>query len=97
MVGFIKGFVTFAKKKNSNIISTHCFLHRESLISKTFPATLKLVLNEMVNMVNYIKSRSLKTRFFKKLCMKAQYKSLLLHIEIKWLFRGKILMPSFRT
>lgn len=58
-VGSIKGFVTLAKKRNSNIISTHCFLHRESLVSKTLPATLKLVLNEVINMVNYKSSQDL--------------------------------------
>jgi hypothetical protein len=35
MVGSIKGFITLAKQININIIHTHCFLHREALISKT--------------------------------------------------------------
>lgn len=90
-VGSIKGFVTLAKTKNPNIISTHCFLHRESLASKTLPLALKTVLDQVINMVNYIKSRPLKTRLFKQLCksMEAQYESLLLHTEIRWLSREK--------
>lgn len=68
MIGYIKGFITFAKNKNLNIISTHCFLHRESLISKTLPITLKPILDQVVSMVNYIKSRPLKTHLFKKMC-----------------------------
>lgn len=44
MISFIKEFITFTKNKISNIISTHCFLHRESLISKILPTTLKSVL-----------------------------------------------------
>ena len=34
MIGLIKGFVSFVKKVNSEIISTHCFLHREVFIGK---------------------------------------------------------------
>ena len=34
MVGSIKGFVTLAKRANKDIISTHCFLHREALVEK---------------------------------------------------------------
>jgi len=93
MVGSIKGFITFAKNKNPNITSTHCFLHRESLISKTLPITLKPILDQVVNMVNYIKSRPLKTRLFKKMCasMDAQHENLLLHSEVRWLSRDKVL------
>ena len=34
MIGSIKGFVSFVKKVNSEIITTHCFLYREVLIKK---------------------------------------------------------------
>jgi len=30
MTGSVKGFISFAKKKNENIIFTRCFLHREA-------------------------------------------------------------------
>lgn len=67
-VGSIKGFITLAKQININIIYIHCFLHREALISKTLPQKLKAVLDQTITMVNYIKSRPLKSSLFKQLC-----------------------------
>ena len=44
-------------------------------------------------MVNYIKSRPLKSLLFSKLCqvMEVKYESMLLHTEVRWLSRGKVL------
>jgi len=36
MVGFIKGFITFGKNKNPNIISTHCFYTENHLFPKHY-------------------------------------------------------------
>ena len=93
MLGSIKGFVAFVKTQNPNLIITHCFLHREVLVSKTLGAVLKSVLDKVVSMVNFIKSRSLKTRLFKKLCetMESKHECLILYTEIRWLSRGKVL------
>ncbi|XP_050066389.1 zinc finger BED domain-containing protein 5-like [Aphis gossypii] len=97
MVGSIKGFITLAKQININIIHTHCFLHREALIAKTLPQELKAVLDQTITMVNYIKLRPLKSRLFKQLCnaMDAKHECLLLHTEVRWLSRGKVLMRVF--
>ena len=56
----LKGFVFIAQKQNSNIIHTHCFIHREALVAKTFGIALNSVLNMVVKIVNYIKMRPLK-------------------------------------
>ena len=64
MVGSIKGFVSLVQKENPNVVQTHCFLHREVLVSKTIPDDLSQVLKQVVEMVNFIKMRPKKSRFF---------------------------------
>ena len=43
-------------------------LHRQVLASKTLPNTLQKILDEMIQIVNYIKAGALNSRLFKK-CM----------------------------
>jgi len=61
------------------------------------PPSLKKVLDEAVQIVNFIKSRPLQSRIFKQLCefMGGEYKALLLHTEIRWLSIGKVLARIF--
>ena len=51
------------------------------------------MLKEVIEMVNYIKARPLKSRLFTKLYkeMEANYENLLLHTQARWLSRGKAL------
>ncbi|XP_068201795.1 protein FAM200A-like [Palaemon carinicauda] len=90
MTGCIKGFVSLAEKENPDLIRTHCFLHREVLISKISQEDLKLVLHQLVEIVNYIKSRPLKSRLFEQLCkgMDSQHVRLLMHTEVRWLSKA---------
>ena len=93
MVGCIKGLVFFIKKKNENVIVTHGFLHREPLMSRTLGENSKEVLEEVVKMVNFIKTRLAKLRVLEKNCsnMHSQHKRLLLHTDVRWLSKGKVL------
>ncbi|XP_060881854.1 zinc finger BED domain-containing protein 5-like [Metopolophium dirhodum] len=97
MVGKIKGTVTRIKNVAPKCHSSHCVLHRHAFVSKKMPLELKQVLNEAVCIVNYIKSRPLQSRLFKKVCeeMGSQHYSLLLHTEVRWLSRGKVLSRLF--
>ena len=72
---------------------THCIIHRESLACKTLDPDLNGVLDVGIKIVNFIKSRSLLTRLFTTLCdeMSSHHKSLLLHSEVRWLSRAKVL------
>lgn len=93
MTGSVKGFTSFAKKKNENIIFTHCFLHREALMTKTLVGDLREVLDQVVKVINFIKSSSLKSRLFEKICdgMDSDNSKLLFHSAIRWLSRGRVL------
>jgi hypothetical protein len=68
MMGSIKCSVTLVKEKNHDVITTHWFLHREVLVSKTIGEGLKQVLHVAVSMVNFIKWHPLKSGIFAKLC-----------------------------
>ena len=93
MVGCIKGFASLEQKENQNLVRTHCFLHREVLVSKVSQENLKQVLHQIVEIVNYIKSRPIKSRLFEELCksMDSQQFRLLMHTDVRWLSKGKVL------
>ena len=97
MVGSIKGFVSLVKQENPGIISTHCFLHREVLVSKSLGDELKKVFDDATKMVNFIKQRPVHSRMFKRLCenLDKEHRNLLLCTEIRWLSRGKVLNRVF--
>lgn len=97
MVGKLKGTVSRIKHVAPNCTSSHCILHRHALVAKHIPPDLKNVLDEAVQIVNYVKSRPLQSRLFAKACeeMGSQYQSLLIHAEVRWLSRGKVLARLF--
>ena len=94
----LKGFVTLAKEKNHKVKWTHCIIHREALASKRMSPQLQDVLNCSIKIINFIKSRPLNSRLFCLLCekMEAEHTKLLLHTEVRWLFRGRILNRLFK-
>ena len=89
----IKGFVSLVQREKPNVVQTHCFLHRKVLVSKTIPYALNQVLKQVIEIVNFNKTRPLKFRFFENICvdMDSKHKRLILHTEASWLSRRKVL------
>ena len=89
---FRERLASLVKKQNPTIMRTHCFLHREVLFSKITQNDLNEVLSQVIEMVNFIKTRPI-LRVFELLCkdMDSPYVRLLLHTEIRWLSKGKVI------
>ena len=64
MEGKHAGLRTLIKTKAPNAEWTHCFIHREALVSKELSADLNEVINSIVKAVNYIKTRPMTASFF---------------------------------
>ncbi|KAK2706409.1 hypothetical protein QYM36_016453 [Artemia franciscana] len=89
--------MAWIRKKNPKVKWLHCIIHRQALASKRMNAHLHETLNEAVKVINFIKARPLNSRMFKLLCqeMGSKHQHLLLHTEVRWLSRGKILNRLF--
>ncbi|XP_075325271.1 LOW QUALITY PROTEIN: zinc finger BED domain-containing protein 5-like [Odontesthes bonariensis] len=76
---------------------THCSIHREALAVKKMPDELKSVLDSAVKTVNFIKVRPMHSRLFQVLCdeMGSEHVQVLLHTEVRWLSRGRVLSRLF--
>lgn len=97
MTGRKSGVIAYLKEKNENIETLHCMIHRQALAAKHLSPSLKDALDTAVTAVNLIKARALQSRLFAQLCEEvgARHKGLLLHSEVRWLSRGKVLARVF--
>ncbi|XP_076337688.1 protein FAM200B-like [Tachypleus tridentatus] len=92
MMGRNRGLRGLIQAVNPEISVDHCIIHRYSLGSKSLPGNLKLVFENVLKIVNFIKSRDVNSRIFRELCkeMGEQYQVLLYHTDVRWLSRGKV-------
>uniref|UniRef100_A0A3P9I3I4 DUF4371 domain-containing protein n=1 Tax=Oryzias latipes TaxID=8090 RepID=A0A3P9I3I4_ORYLA len=97
MTGSARGFIARMRKENPDIKWTHCVIHREALASKKMSPVLHDVLNDSIKVINFIRSRPLNARLFRSLCENtgAEHTELLLHTEVRWLSRGRVLSRLF--
>ena len=93
MTGKRSGLWERVRDKVPTAAFTHCMIHRESLASKRMSADLKSVFDQAIKVVNFIKARPLNSRLFATLCsdMDLDHEQLLMHTEVRWLSRGKVL------
>jgi hypothetical protein len=87
------GVVTRVQAVAPNATWVHCSIHREALDAKGMPDSLYDLSDTTVKIVNFVKTRPLNSRVFSTLCndMGSDHVTLLQHIEVPWLSRGKVL------
>ena len=75
------------------MVSVHCLLHRENIASKKLSHEFQKVMQEVIQVVNFIKSRALNSRLFAHMCSDfgCDHINLLYYSEVRWLSRGKVL------
>ncbi|KAI6651788.1 SCAN domain-containing protein 3-like [Oopsacas minuta] len=97
ITGHTNGLIARLKSVNLNLKWQHCMIHKQALATKKMSPELHMVLDDAVKIVNYIKSRALNSRLFKIMCeeMGANHTQLLLHTEVRWLSRGRVLTRLF--
>uniref|UniRef100_A0A3Q3DRZ8 HAT C-terminal dimerisation domain-containing protein n=1 Tax=Hippocampus comes TaxID=109280 RepID=A0A3Q3DRZ8_HIPCM len=76
-----------------HILSFHCILHQEALCAQMCGEQLGEVMSLVVRVVNFIVARALNDRQFKTLLDEVgnNYPGLLLHSNVRWLSKGKVL------
>jgi len=97
MCGIHTGLVARVRSIAPLVQWTHCSIHREALAVKGMDECFKKTLDDAVKIVNFIKARPKNPRLFGVLCdeMGSEHKQLLLHCEVRWLSRGKVLTRLF--
>ncbi|XP_033935880.1 zinc finger BED domain-containing protein 5-like [Pseudochaenichthys georgianus] len=91
MMGKNKGFNSRLKEKAPHCTIFHCVIHRQALASKKLSEDLSETLSTVVKIVNFIKGRPTNKRLFADLCEDEAHQTLLLHTEVRWLSRGRVL------
>ena len=85
MIDLKSGFIHRVKERNPSVIGMHCVLHREALASRSLPPKMKKVLDLSIEIISYIKARSLKSHLFKFLFedMQSEHIALLFYTNVR--------------
>ena len=93
MLGACHGFTAQVKQENPSVGIVSCLLRRENLASRKLAHELRKVLQEIIQVVNFIKARPLNSPLFAKMCSNvgSEHIHQLYHSEISWLSLGKVM------
>ncbi|XP_076322021.1 zinc finger BED domain-containing protein 5-like [Tachypleus tridentatus] len=93
MTGRYKGFIAHLKKAVPEVFCIHYVIHRQHLVAKKMSARLHDALTVVIQVVNHIKSNSLRDRLLHELCKQngEEFERLVLHTEVRWLSKGNCL------
>ncbi|XP_078537946.1 zinc finger BED domain-containing protein 5-like [Lissotriton helveticus] len=97
MAGCYQGLQARIRSKAPNAVWTHCIIHREALAAGNLSEELHGILKIVIKVVNHIKTRPMKARFFAKLCedMGADHSCLLFYSSSRWLSLGNSLLRVY--
>ena len=93
MIGCRSGFKGLVTSVAPHVSFTDCVIHGFALAMKTLPSGLQELLQDVVKIVNHISANATTSRLFAAFCEEvgSNFKVLLLHTEVRWLSRGKVL------
>lgn len=105
MRGARNGFIGLCRNDPDfpSFVNYHCVIHQQALAGKVLDFSHVMTL--VVKLVNSIRAKALQHRLFKALLdeLDAAYGDLLLHADVRWLSRGKVLqrfvdlLPEIKT
>uniref|UniRef100_A0A8C1ZLH4 DUF4371 domain-containing protein n=1 Tax=Cyprinus carpio TaxID=7962 RepID=A0A8C1ZLH4_CYPCA len=93
MTGKHKGLIAEMRKISPDLLAFHYIVHQQALCSKLVDGYFVEVMNTVVKVVNFIRVRPLIHHRFIVLLdeLDSAYGDLILHSEVRWLSRGKVL------